>query len=245
MRYKEKILRLAGEVLFPENIYCVGCGKPVKKNESYSLCEGCREALIYSRPDNCVRCGRFVRKRETVICEHCGARPPRYDRAAAAVVYNDLSRKIIYDLKYGGKGYLAKNAAELMKSCVENLGEHDIMIPVPVHKNKRKTRGFCQTTLISENLSKITGIPVLKGILIRSKDTLPMSGLGPEERRNNIKDAFYVTDTSRISGRKVLLIDDLLTTGSTAEECARVLKESGASRVSLAVLASPYDNYKN
>lgn len=245
MRYKEELLRLIGEVIFPENIYCVGCGEPIKKNEIYSLCEKCREMLIYSRPETCVRCGRFVKKRETVFCEHCGARPPKYDRGAAAVVYNDAARKMIYDLKYGGKGYVAKNAAGIMQRCVENLGGHDIIIPVPVHKNKIKARGFCQTTLISESLSKLTGIPVLKGNLVRTKDTLPMSGLEPEERRNNIRDAFDVTDASCILGKKVLLIDDLLTTGSTAEECARVLKGSGAAGVSLAVFASPYSKNKN
>lgn len=245
MRYKDRIFRLIWEIVFPENIYCIACGNPVKKGEVYSLCETCRERLIYSQPENCTRCGHFVKRREVNFCEHCGSRPPKYDRGAAAVVYNDGARKIVHDLKYAGKGYLAKNAAQIMKGSIENLGEHDIMIPVPMFEGKKKTRGFCQTTLISEALSELTGIPVIKGNLVRVKNTVPMSGLEPWERRDNVKDAFSVKDRNGILNKKVLLVDDLLTTGSTAEECADVLKSAGAARVSLAVFASPYRSRYN
>ena len=245
MRYRERLSRIFWEVIFPEDIYCIGCGDPVKKGSKYSLCSGCREELLLNQPENCMRCGRFVKKRETVFCEYCGASPPEYDRASAAVVYNEKARKIVYDLKYAGKGYLAKNVAAIMRGSVENLGDHDIMIPVPMHKDKQKTRGFCQTTLICERLSEDTGIPLVKGKLVRARNTKPMSGLEPLERKKNIRDAFSVTGAGEISGKRILLIDDLLTTGSTADECSRILKNAGAEKVSLAVFAAPYKDNKN
>lgn len=230
------------EIVFPRDIYCIACGKPIKKESKMALCSECRTKMLEELPERCMRCAHFTDRSSIYFCEHCASSKLRYDRGAAAVVYTEQARKIIYGLKYGGKGYLAKNIAFIMSDAVKSIGEYDIIIPVPMHKSKRASRGFCHTTLISKAIGEIEGKPVSCRNLIRVKKTGAMSGLTPEERKRNIKGAFDILDVEEIRGKRVLLIDDLITTGSTAEECARVLKNSGAEKVYLAVFSSPYDN---
>ncbi|MDO4481107.1 MAG: ComF family protein [Bacillota bacterium] len=231
------------EVLFPGNIYCIGCGMPIKNEGGLSLCGECRRKMLGGLPESCGRCGHFVRNKRTHFCGHCAAVPPVYDRGRAAVVYGKEAKKIIFALKYGGKGYLADNIAYIMTDAVKSMGDYDIIVPVPMHKSKKSSRGFCHTTLISNKLGEITGKPVSGGNLVRIKKTGAMSGLSPEERRNNIRGAFEVRNGKEFAGKTVLLTDDLLTTGSTADECAGVLLKAGAEKVYLAVFASPYENY--
>lgn len=231
------------EILFPGNIYCIGCGMPINKDGGASLCGECRRKMLENLPERCGRCGHFVRMKKAHFCEHCASLPPVYDRGGAAVVYGKEAKKIIFSLKYGGKGYLAENIAFIMADSVKSIGDYDIIVPVPMHRSKKASRGFCHTTLISEKLGEIAGKPVSAGNLVRVKKTGAMSGLSPEERRRNIKGAFEISDKKEFAGKTVLLTDDLLTTGSTADECAGVLRSAGAEKVYLAVFASPYDKY--
>ncbi len=242
MNKKEVIKKVIYEVLFPSDIYCISCSRPIAKGLKYSLCESCRRHILDERPHRCVRCGRFITEKTGDYCEFCVLYPPLYSRGRAAVVYTDGARRIVQKLKYGGRGYLAKNMADIIYDEVKNGLKYDIIIPVPMYAKKMKKRGFCQTTLMSEYLSERSGKPVVTGILVRTRDTVPMSGLEPDERKKNIKNAFSVTEGNKIEGKAVLLIDDVLTTGSTANECAAVLLEAGAASVSLAVFASPYRN---
>lgn len=226
------------DMVFPKDIYCISCGSPIKGGDPMSLCEGCRKDLLYRQPPVCRRCGRFTQKPGPGFCEGCAAREPVYDRGAAAVVYEGNVRKIIYGLKYGGKGYLAANIAAIMEPILPSPSTYDIIVPVPMHKSKKKERGYCQTTLIARQLGKLTGQPVVEDGLIRTRKTEPMSGLHRDLRARNIQGAFEAPELERIRGKRVLLIDDLLTTGSTADECSRVLKQAGAVSVSLAVFAA-------
>ncbi len=227
------------EIIFPENLYCIGCDKPIKKGRPDSLCDNCREKMIYNQPQMCTRCGKFQKQKKAHFCESCAVKPPVYDRAAASVVYEDEAIKIVHALKYGGRSYMAKNVGYIMSGAVKSIGEYDIIIPVPLHRSRRKMRGFCQTTLISRSLSEISGKPLYKDALIRVKKTAPMRGLGTDERRENIEAAFETKRPEIFEGKRVLLVDDVLTTGSTASECASVIKAAGAKSVYLAVFASP------
>lgn len=227
------------EIIFPENLYCIGCDKPIKKGRPDSLCDHCREKMIYNQPQMCTKCGKFQKQKKAHFCESCAASPHVYDRAVAAAVYEDEAVKIVHALKYGGRSYMAKNVGYIMSGAVKSIGEYDIIIPVPLHRSRLKMRGFCQTTLISRSLSEISGKPLYKDALIRVKKTAPMRGLGTDERRENIEAAFEVKRPEVFDGKKVLLVDDVLTTGSTASECATVMKAAGAKSVYLAVFASP------
>lgn len=242
MNKKEVVKRVFYEILFPSDIYCISCKKPILKGLKYSMCESCRIRLVDERPERCGRCGKFISEKSGDYCEFCVLYPPLYSRGSAAVVYRDEARRIVQELKYGGRRYLAKNMADIMLDEVKSGLNYDIIVPVPMYVKKIKKRGFCQTTLIAGFLSERSGKPVVTGTLIRNRDTTPMSGLEPDKRAENIRNAFSVTDAKKLEGKRVLLIDDVLTTGSTANECTSVLLEAGATAVYLAVFASPYKN---
>lgn len=234
-------------MVFPKDIYCIACGAPLRGGDPESLCGDCRRELIVNRPPACRRCGRFARRPAGNSCEGCRTRKPVYDRGFAAVVYEGNARKILYGLKYGGKGYLAENAAAIMEPVLPPASSYDMIVPVPMHRSKKSERGYCQTTLIARHLAKRTGKPLETGNLIRVRKTDPMSGLAREKRSANVRGAFEATDPGALAGKRILLVDDLLTTGSTANECARVLKKAGAASVQLAVFAatSPDRNHMN
>ena len=226
------------DMVFPKDIYCISCGAPIKGGDPMSLCEECKKEILYRQPPVCRRCGRFTFKPGPGFCEGCAAREPVYDRGVAATIYEGNVRKIIYGLKYGGKGYLAANIAAIMEPVLPPVDSYDIIVPVPMHKSKKKERGYCQTTLIARQLGKLTGQPVLEEGLVRTRKTKPMSGLHRDVRARNIRGVFEAPEPERIRGKRVLLVDALLTTGSTADECSRVLKQAGAASVFLAVFAA-------
>lgn len=234
--------KIVKEIVFPENIYCIACGKPIKKGNPASLCGECEETLIMSRPKACDRCGRFVKNPGAGFCRYCISEPPAYDGGNAAVVYDREARMIVHALKYGGRGYLAKNIAFIIHESVKNTVDYDIIVPVPTYRTKLKQRGFCQTTLIAGNLAGFSGKPVSKDNLVRTRNTPAMSGLDEDSRKQNVKNAFGIVDAEEFRGKTVLLLDDILTTGSTADECAFQLKLAGAEAVYLAVFASAADD---
>lgn len=227
------------EVVFPENLYCITCKTPIKKSDRYSLCPKCKEEMLFRRPPSCPRCGSFISGKVGSFCETCAAHEPVYDRAEVAVVYTDRVKSIIYRLKYGGKTWLAGPMAEIMSGVTGRLGDFDIIVPVPLHPSKQRARGFCQTTLISKTISGINLRPLVSGNLVRIKKTRPMSGLTADERVRNLSGAFKVLRPEEFRGKRILLVDDLLTTGTTANACAALLKEAGAAAVYVAAFASP------
>ena len=226
------------DMVFPRDIYCISCGAPIKGGDPMSLCEECKKEILYRQPPVCRRCGRFTFKPGPGFCEGCASREPVYDRGVAATIYEGNVRKIIYGLKYGGKGYLAANIAAIMEPVLPPVDSYDIIVPVPMHKSKKKERGYCQTTLIARQLGKRTGRTVVEDALVRTRKTKPMSGLHRDVRARNIRGVFEAPEPERIQGKRVLLVDDLLTTGSTADECSRVLKQAGAASVFLTVFAA-------
>ena len=234
----KKVGAFLADMVFPKNIYCIACNAPLKGDDPMSLCGDCRKELLLGQPAVCRRCGRFARYPAANFCEGCAAREPLYDRGSAAVVYEGSARKILYGLKYGGKGYLAENIAAIMEPVLPAASSYDMIIPVPMHKSKKSERGYCQTTLISKHLAKKSGKPAETDNLVRIRRTESMSGLHRGNRAANVRGAFEVKDPGALAGKRILLVDDLLTTGSTADECARILKKAGAASVQLAVFAA-------
>lgn len=142
------------------------------------------------------------------------------------------------DLKYGGKGYLAKPMGYMMKKTAEELSDFDVIVPVPMYRKKQKIRGYNQAELLAKSLAKFSGKPCLADGLERIRETVPMSGLSWEKRKRAIKNAIRVKGPERIAGKTILLVDDIFTTGSTGEECGRMLKQAGAERVFFAAFAA-------
>ncbi len=244
-----KIIWSLLELIFPSNIYCISCGRPILPHELYSLCKSCLETLIWVDGRTCEKCGKILQDwHKDVLCFDCGRTPHGFTRGFSCVQYGDKERTIIRRLKYQGKGYIARKLADIMKERIllENLTIHYI-IPVPMFRKKEQHRGYNQAALLAENLAGSLQIPWDRKMLVRIRDTEPMNQLSPEERRANMTGAFSVKPEAAplIAGRSILLIDDIFTTGSTADACASALIAQGAGQVYLLTFAAgPNENYR-
>ena len=205
--------------------------------------------LVY--PGRCVMCRRFLPPGPLRICEECGASLPRpedggrrrgdyFSECVSALYYENDVRKAIQRYKFNGAQAYAPVFGELLAQCVyEDLeGEYDILSWVPLDPGRRRKRGYDQAELLARNAGKrLMREPVR--VLRKKRGVRPQSMTGtPEKRRANIAGAYRVIDPESVRGKRILLIDDIVTTGSTLSECARTLLLAGAEDVRCATLAS-------
>ncbi len=145
----------------------------------------------------------------------------------------------IHKFKYMGITQIGTEFGTMLSKLISPL-EYDLIIPIPIHKARRRERGFNQSEILGESISKKTSIPLAQDIIIRSKYTYSQAKLNREERKLNLQDKFKVVDNNEVFDKRILLIDDVLTTGTTANHCAEILLKAGARRVDLAVIAVSY-----
>lgn len=160
---------------------------------------------------------------------------PSFEYARSYGIYDGALEEAIRLLKYHGVRRLSIPLSELLLEL--QMPEIDVVIPVPLYKKRLKERGFNQSALIARNISKRINKPLLINSLIKIRDTLPQVGLNVNERRRNVKGAFSVRDARGIYKKNILLIDDVLTTGSTVRECSKVLKKAGAENIHVITIA--------
>jgi ComF family protein len=175
-------------------------------------------------------------------CHGCREFEPEFDRAVSFGEYAGVLRGLIHLLKYDGILPAAPALGRLLAEAVAQLGRDDgatpLLVPVPLHSSKRSERGFNQAELIVRSAAKhLPTRPEIATVLKRQRATHSQVGLTREERVANMRGAFRVTDPERVKGRKVIIVDDVMTTGTTVSECARVLKKAGAGRVWAATAA--------
>jgi len=209
---------------------CAGCGTIV--GDVHSFCVDCWSGIEFLGESGCGTCGLPLQATEATTCGVCLAKPPRIERTRAAVAYGDLSRSLAIRLKYGRKVAIARTMARYMAPLVEAEAE-PILVPVPLHRSRLWQRGFNQSALVAKELSKRLNLVNEPLALRRLRRTPPLKGMSAVQRRKTVAGAFKVNDKSGIEGRTIILIDDVLTTGSTADACARTLKRAGAARVEL------------
>jgi len=214
---------MALDLLFPKK--CIGCGK-----EGQLICNTCRLQLPRIAPPVCPLCGRP--QSSGVLCPGCVSWKASIDGIRSPFRFEGLARQAVYQLKYRNLRTIgAPLAAMLYDYRLDNTFAADVLVPVPLHPKRLRERGYNQSAVLAKELSRLSGLPVESGCLVRAKHTLPQARTQTvEERRSNVIEAYTCTvGTAR--GKKVLLIDDVSTSGATLDACAAVLKLSGAESV--------------
>lgn len=213
------------------------------------LCSACQTDFSPIEPPFCIQCGRKFKagSGDSHQCGNCIQAPPSFRTIRSAGLYSGSLKAAIHALKYKNKVHLARSLGQLLFSSFMQYYDSrtiDYIIPVPLHASRLKQRGFNQAHMlvdqwpaISAKISRDAAVCIDYKNLIRKRKTLSQTGLGRKKRKQNVKGAFAVTDKTKIRKKQVLLIDDVYTTGSTAEECARTLMASGAAGVSVLTLA--------
>lgn len=201
---------------------CVGCGK----GGSF-LCHECKKKLPSLHPPLCPRCG--TTQASGILCFNCRKRPGVIDGIRSPFRFEEVIRKAVHELKYKHLKALSFCLAELLAKYLE---EHnlpgEILVPVPLHPRRLRERGYNQSLLISRDLGKLITIPVLDNCLVRVKEVRPqVKTAAVEERWSNVVDAFICQD-GRVKDKRIILIDDVCTSGATLESCAVALKKQGA-----------------
>jgi len=214
---------------------CPGCGAIVL--DPHSFCLGCWRALRFLGDPCCARCGApfdYDRGAEAE-CGACLREPPRFDRLRAAVAYGDTAKAVALKLKYSGRPGVAETLARFMERPIAGVPADAVLLPVPLHRWRIWRRGYNQAALIAEALARRTGRRVELDWVRRVKATPPLRGLGRRERAQAVSGAFAIGEAARpeLRGKALVLIDDVYTSGATANACARVLKRAGAARVDI------------
>ena len=212
---------------------CPLCRRFLDASGGGYFCPRCSAKIKMLTPSTCRGCAKPFFEKES-FCLECRDRKFYYEKVVAAAIYDGVIRRSIHLLKYARKTALAKPLGALLTERVSRLDrvdQIDLAMPVPLHKRQLRRRGFNQAEILSRSCGQRLAIPVSTGNLIKTKSTLSQSVLKRDERFKNIEGAFLVKKPSDIKGKNILLIDDVLTTGATLNECARTLKRAGAEKI--------------
>jgi ComF family protein len=234
----QQMLTRAVDLVLPP--LCAACRKPVIG--SGGLCARCWGQLSFVARPYCERLGTpFAHDLGPgVLSVQAIADPPAYGRARAAVRFDEIARALVHALKYGDRLDLAPLLGRFMSEAGrELLAEADIIVPVPLHWRRLWVRRFNQAALLAKTVSRRSGVPLANGALHRVRATEQQVGLAKLERARNVQAAFRVSEQGKtmIRGKRVVVIDDVLTSGATVDTCARVLLRGGALSVDVLVFA--------
>ena len=224
---------------------CVNCGDSV--DSDYALCAVCWKEITFITEPFCETCGQPLEyatsdKGNNTQCMVCQQYPPPYDRGRSLVIYNDAAKKLILRFKHGDATYLAPSFAAWMKTCENDFfREADYLIPVPLHWTRLLQRRYNQSALLAMAFLKvIENKPVYGPYLLRRKRrTVSQGHKTVQQRHENVSQAFIVPTRyqDRLKDKGVILIDDVMTTGATLQECARTLKQAGCKKVFILTVA--------
>lgn len=234
-------------VRFVMPVECISCNRMLSTDPIPFFCRVCWEQIVPIKGSRCSRCDQpFVSAAATSWtpdhqCQNCQERPPAYERAWTLFPYLPPLQDAICAFKYRGKFALAKPLAALMLRAVPAEIDGDLLVPVPLHPARLRAREFNQSLLLADQLGRYLKRPVSATVLVRILATDPQTTLTRRERLRNLRQAFAVRNAEVLAGRRVLLIDDVFTTGTTLNECAKTLLKAGALSVSALTLARTID----
>ena len=223
---------------------CFHCNCNLNDSGEVYLCHTCKEQIPYVKDTYCTRCGAtqgpYATAKEDEGCSRCKGKKFYFDTVTPITHFDGVTKALIHKFKYAKLRFLCQTLNEIattrphLKTIVQEV---DIIVPVPLHWIKKFHRGFNQSELLSRGIQNHFSKPVSVRNLCRIRNTVSQTYLSKTKRRENVHNAFKVKRPGLFAGKSILLVDDVLTTGVTASECARKLKEAGAERVHLFVLA--------
>ena len=213
-----------------------------------------RDLVDFVYPPYCILCEAKLEPENRLVCTSCWERLEPYstvdtfinqNRIISKYPYSKDMRTIIHNLKYRGKTDLAVNLGRSLGKMIredKRIKNWDLLIPVPLHRVKKRSRGYNQSELLSDKICDLTAIRQDNSTLVRHRYTKNQAALPIRERADNVKGAFSIADKTNVEGKKIILVDDVITTGSTVSECIRVLKDAGAKEVAALSAAMAVSN---
>lgn len=239
MSYKEAAL----DIVYPKELNCSICKSKLSNKSFFEVCERCITTLPFINEPFCEKCGK-PKESELMNCTECEGVHHYFEQALSVFEYTDRIQRLIYRFKYGGEQHLSYTLGGFLAEKLKGKKDWDAncLVAVPLSKKRLRERGFNQSALVAEELSSKLIILLLRNALVRTKETFAQAGLGRQERLTNLRFAFQVKEPDLVKNKKIVLIDDIFTTGSTANECSRVLREAGASKVYVLTIATGRPN---
>ena len=226
-----KLKKFLNDALFPNCFTCDLCGI---ETFGCNLCPDCLKTVSFNNGTVCPVCGRKTCLAE--ICMECKAKAPVFKKAVSPLVYENGSAQLIAKFK-NGSAYLKDYFADIISEKLKDFPEFDCIVYVPATEKSEYKRGYNQSELLAKSLSERIDKPVFN-VLVKVKDTSEQKSLSRKERENNLNGCFKVEKRDLIKGRNVLLVDDVLTTGATADALSKKLLSAGAAHIYLATVAS-------
>jgi competence protein ComFC len=219
---------------------CVVCNSslPAEESNNEYLCSGCFGKIKFVIHPICEKCGRLS---NSLICSKCNKKPKLFfNRAFHVAVYDGVFKELIHLFKYSKNDYLDRFLAGFLAETIlknQFLKESDFIVPVPLHWQEKWRRGYNQTELLACEVSKKTRMPVLSNRLVKHRKIFSQTMLSGKERLKNVKGAFKVKNSAILRNKKILLVDDVFTTGATVNECARQLQKAKVKQINIITLA--------
>lgn len=226
MNFGEKVL----DLLYPPR--CPVCHDILQPGRTF-ICDSCVQYLPFVREPVCKKCGKPLESDEEELCFDCQKLEHEFTQGIGVFLYDDIMRKSLHYFKYQGRVEYGEFYARCMWKHARPMIEvwkPEVIVPVPVHKMRYRERGYNQAEVVADRFSKIAGIPVEKGYIIRREKTRAQKDLTPEERRENLQKAFEPGKRA-VDCKRILLIDDIYTTGSTMDAVSKILREGGAEEI--------------
>ncbi len=228
-------------------VECISCSRPLVTDPVPFFCSPCWNRIEPITGPRCFRCDQPFVSSAAISwtpdhqCQHCLEQPPAFERAWTLFPYLPPFQDAICAFKYRGKSRLAHPLATLMIRAIPAVIDADLIVPVPLHAGRLRDREFNQSLLLADLLGRYLNLPVVATALVRILATAPQTTLTRPERSRNLRRAFAVQNAGNLAGRRVLLIDDVFTTGTTVNQCAKTLLKAGASTVHVLTLARTID----
>lgn len=241
---RQQVIETALTFLYPAQ--CRACDTPLGLEPVPYFCNACWAQMQFVEPPWCEMCGTPLRSAfssdadGSEVCDACAKAPPRYGKLRTIAFYEAALQEAIHLFKFEKRTGLAKPLIQLMLAHLPDdcrIEDYHFILPIPIHKKRLRERGFNQSRLLAEGIAKAKGVPIATDIFVRHKNTKAQSSLAGRERQENITDAFELRKPDAIFGKRLLLIDDVFTTGATIREAVKELWNADPGEIDVLTLA--------